>query len=107
MFLVCYNLPLNYWAKAIASAKYIQNRLSTKLVFGIVLKEVWSGEKPSITNLKIFGCKAYSHIPKKRRRKLEPKSLECVFIGYIEGIKGYNLYNTKSRKVFYIRDVGF
>lgn len=95
------NLPLNYWAKAIAIAKYIQNRLSTKLVFGKVLKEVWSGEKPSIANLKIFGCKAYSHIPKKRRRKLEPKSLKCVFIG------GYILYNTKSRRVFYIRDVVF
>jgi hypothetical protein len=107
VFLVCYNMLIyHYWAKAIAIAKYIQNRLPTKLVFGKVLKEVWSREKPSIANLKIFGCKAYSHIPKKRR-KLEPKSLEYVFIGYIEGIKGHNLYNTKSRRVFYSRDVVF
>jgi hypothetical protein len=71
------------------------------------LKKVWSGEKPSIANLKMFGCKTYSHIPKERRRKLEPKSLECVFIGYIERIKGYNLYNTKSIRAFYSRDVVF
>lgn len=110
VFLVCYkyvNLPLNYWAKAIVIPKYIQNRLPTKLVFGKVFKEVCSGEKPSISNLKIFGCEAYSHIPKEGRRKLEPKSLECVFIGYTEGIRGYNLYNTKSRRVFYGRDVVF
>ncbi len=38
---------------------------------------------------------------------MELKSLECVFIGYTKGIKGYKLYNIKSRRAFYGKDVVF
>jgi len=30
--------------------------LSTKSILGKVLREVWNGEKPSIFELKIYGC---------------------------------------------------
>ncbi len=38
---------------------------------------------------------------------MELKSLECVFIGYTQGIKGYKSYNIKSKRAFYSKDVVF
>ena len=37
-------------------------------------KELWSGEKPDISHLRVFRCQAWVHILKKWRHKLEPKS---------------------------------
>ena len=33
-------------------------------------KELWSGEKPDISHLRVFGCCAWVHVLKKRRHKL-------------------------------------
>jgi len=39
-----------------------------------VPEEIWSGRKPSISHLKVFGSICYKHIPDSRRKKLEDKS---------------------------------
>ena len=36
--------------------------------------EVWSGEKPDVSNLRVFGCNAYYHVPRYERGKLYSKS---------------------------------
>jgi hypothetical protein len=69
--------------------------------------EVWSGKNPSVSHLKVFGCDAFVHIPKEKRRKLDKKIVNCIFIGYKEGMKGYKLWDLASRKVVYNRDVVF
>ena len=43
---------------------------------------VWSGKAPSYKHLRVFGCEAYSHVPKEFRNKLEPKNRKCIFLGY-------------------------
>ena len=35
------------------------------------------------------------------------KSKKCIFIGYKDGLKGYELWNPVTRKVMYNRDVVF
>ena len=35
--------------------------------------EVFNGYKPQVKHLQIFGCKAFAHIPKDGRRKLDAK----------------------------------
>ena len=42
----------------------------------------WTGSKPNYDKLRIFGCKVYALIPEDDRRKLEPRSRKCVFLGY-------------------------
>ena len=54
---------------------------------------------------RVFGCAAYSHIPKDERRKLDSKSHKCVFLGYSESRKGYRLYDAENRKIVHSRDV--
>ncbi|XP_070677916.1 uncharacterized protein [Malus domestica] len=56
---------------------------------------------------KIFGCAAYSHVPKELRNKLDHKVEKCIFIGYNERSKAYKLYNPKTKKFLISYDVHF
>jgi hypothetical protein len=38
----------------------------------MTLEEVFSGKKPKVGHLRIFGCITYSHVPSEKRTKLEP-----------------------------------
>lgn len=69
--------------------------------------EIWFGRKPNIIKFKVFGCKAYAHIPNQKRTKLEMKSTKCIFVGFPENTKAYKLYNTSTKKVIISRDVVF
>ena len=46
----------------------------------------------------MFGCKTFSHIPKDARRKLDVKSIECIFVGYCID-KEYKLFHPNSHKI--------
>jgi hypothetical protein len=63
--------------------------------------EVWTGKKPSLEHLKVFGCDAYVHVPKESRSKLDNKVEKCIFMGYKDGVNGYNIWNPKTKKTVY------
>jgi hypothetical protein len=69
--------------------------------------EVWSGKKPSHQHLRVFGFDPYVHVPKENRSKMDKKDKKCIFIGYKDGVKGYKLWNPKTKKIVYSRDVVF
>jgi len=69
--------------------------------------EAWTSRKPNVSHLHVFGCISYAHILDHIRRKLENKSENCVFIGYIEQSKAYILYNPVTKKFVVRRDVQF
>jgi hypothetical protein len=64
------------------TAIYIMNRTPTTAVHGMTPKEKYSGRKPYLSHLKVFGCIAYVHVPDELRIKLDLKAEKCVFIGY-------------------------
>eukprot|EP00253_Pinus_taeda_P030375 PITA_30375 len=70
-------------------------------------QELWTSKKPSLSHLRIFGCNAYVHVPKKKRTKLDSKYGKCIFIGYKDSLKGNKLWNPVTRKVVYSQDVVF
>ena len=47
----------------------------------------------------MFGCSAYTHVPKDERKKLDPKAKKCIFLGYGTVRKGYGLYDNKTSKM--------
>ena len=65
------------------------------------------GYKPDVCHLRVFGSTSFAHIPKDERRKLDAKSIKCVFIGYCSDKKVYKLFDPNSHKLFASRDVMF
>jgi hypothetical protein len=45
---------------------------------------MFTGKKPEVSHLKIFGCPVFVHIPKEKRNKLEPSGKKGIFVGYCE-----------------------
>ena len=60
--------------------------------------ELWSGRKPSMKNLHIWGCP--THMLKGKPNKLEPKSEVCLFVCYPKETRGYLFYSHTDNKVF-------
>ncbi|KAH9752860.1 hypothetical protein KPL71_014876 [Citrus sinensis] len=93
-----------FWAEAVACAVYLSNRSPTRNVWGKTLQEAWSGRKPGITHLRVFGSIAHVHVPDESRAKLDDKSEKFIFIGYDNNSKGYKLYNPNNGKIVISRD---
>jgi hypothetical protein len=65
-------LSMLLWGEAAMTTIYVQNRIPHCILKDMKLEEAFSGKKPNVENLRIFGCPVYSHIPKDKRNKLEP-----------------------------------
>ncbi|VFQ70960.1 unnamed protein product [Cuscuta campestris] len=68
---------------------------------------VWSGKDVSYDHLRVFGCKAFVHVPKDERSKLDVKTRQCIFVGYGHDEFGYRLYDPVEKKLVRSRDVIF
>jgi transposase InsO family protein len=100
-------LPPTYWAWALATAAFLRNRSPTRALHRKTPYEAWTGNKPSLAGLRVFGCLAYVHIPKANRTKLDYKARVCVFVGYSMQSKAYLCYDRLQDKIIVSRDVDF
>ena len=60
-----------------------------------------------ISSNHVFGCGAYAHIPKEDRKKLNSKTMKCIFVGYGKETKSYRLYDPTKEKIIFSRNVVF
>jgi hypothetical protein len=51
------------------------------------------GIKPSLANIKVFGCDDFANVPSEKRKKLDPISAKKIFLGYDLRSKGYRLWD--------------
>ena len=100
-------LPLTLWGEAIRHSIYVLNRLPTRAVTGMTPYEVWSGIKPDIGHIKIFGCLAHMKLPSVHTTKLGDRSKLVINLGKEPGSKAYRLYDPEQRTVHVSRDVVF
>jgi len=93
----------------VLAANDLTNHLSsTVLPESITPQEAWSGKKPSIEGLRVFGCQAVVWTPKEQRTsKAAPVGQRMIHIRRDERAKGYMFYNPKSRKTVISRDAQF
>ena len=68
---------------------------------------MFSGERPEVSHLKIFGCLVYIHIPNEKRSKLDASGKKGLFIGYSEQSKSYRIYISAYHQIELSRDVTF
>ncbi|KAK9020300.1 hypothetical protein V6N11_054789 [Hibiscus sabdariffa] len=92
------DLPTSFWGYALETATFTLNRVPSKSVQKTP-HEMWTGRRPNMSFMKIWGCKAY--VKHQMSTKLEPKSENCTFVGYPKETKGYYFYN--ENKVFVAR----
>ncbi|CAI7799259.1 unnamed protein product, partial [Closterium sp. NIES-53] len=87
--LVDSGLPLRFWPLAVRHATVIKNRVLTH-VGGQhwVPMEKWSGKKPLVDMLRVFGCMGLVHVPKEKRDKLQAAAVWAVHLGLARGSKG-------------------
>lgn len=98
-------LGKEFWAEASNTAVYLHNRTVLPALNGKTPYEVWTGCKPDISHLRIFGSRVMVHVAKEKRQKWDKKSDKQILVGYPEDIKGYRVYCPITKKVSTSRDV--
>jgi hypothetical protein len=101
------DLPMCLWAEAAMADVYVQNRLSHSALGFKTPEEMFTGKKPEVSHLKIFGCPVFIHISKDKRNKLEPSGKKGIFVGYCEVSKTFRIYIPSHRHIEISRDVTF
>jgi transposase InsO family protein len=101
------DLPEVYWFEALAYAAHLHNVSPTRALDDMTPEEAWSGNKPDVSHLRVFGSKAFVHVPDVQRSKLGAKSLICTFLGQAENRKAFRLVHRPTRRFLESRDVVF
>ena len=106
MLLLSAKLPKGFWGEAINTTAYLINRSPPAALDFKVPEEVLSGQAPDYKHLRVFGCVTYAHV---RQGKLEPRAKKCIFVGYLDGVKGYKLWYKEGgvSKIVISKDVVF
>ena len=94
-------------AEACSTAVYLHNRSPTAALKDETPFQRLFGRRPDISNLRVFGCVSYIHVPDSQRRKLDAKAHRAIFVGYPPGVKGYKLYDLEKKKFIVSRNVQF
>ena len=100
-------LPKSFWIEAVNTVVYILNQSFTKALTGKTPLKAYSSKKPSTSHFRTFGCECFVHVPNSTRKKLDPKSKKCIFMGYSQESKAYRLYDPEAKKIVVSRDVVF
>ena len=63
--------------------------------------------KLEVGHLCVFSFSVYIHVPKEKRKKLDPSGKKGTFVGYSESSKDYKIYILGSRHIKVSIDVSF
>ena len=85
------NVKLMFWGDAVKCAAYLRNRSPSNALDNKTPHEMWFGYLPSVRHLRVFGSTCYALIPKEKINKLGARSRKCIFLGYEEYSKAYQL----------------
>ncbi len=82
------------------TATYLLNRTPSTPLQDKTPLEIATGDKPSLTNTKLFGCKAFVQIPKPQRRgKLTPTAWQGMMVGYSTNSPEWVILDTRTNQL--------
>ena len=100
--------PMNLWGEATLTAAYLwEVTPSRTLPPGVTPFEMSHGRKPDLSHLRVWGSRCFAQVPIELQTKLGPRSRECLFMGYPDGVKGYRVRDLTTGAFFNSRDVIF
>ncbi|GKE11142.1 retrotransposon protein, putative, ty1-copia subclass [Tanacetum coccineum] len=59
--------------------------------------ELWMRRKPSYQYLRVWGCPTKVVVPTPKAKKIRPKSVDCIFIGYAKNNTAYRFIVHESK----------
>jgi len=89
----------SFWGKALYTDAHVINLSPVVVLQADVPNKVWYGKDVSYNHLRVFGSKAFVHVPKDERSKLDAKIRECIFIGYGHDEFYYRFYDPVENKL--------
>ncbi|KAI3522492.1 hypothetical protein L1887_00319 [Cichorium endivia] len=101
------SVPDVLWGEAVNHAVYVLNRISSKALQDSTPYEMWTGRKPHVGHLRVFGCTAHMKVAKNYLKKLDDRSKKVVYLGTEKGSKAHRLLDPDTGSMFVSRDVVF
>nr|GEW39656.1 ribonuclease H-like domain-containing protein [Tanacetum cinerariifolium] len=92
-------LPVTFWAEAVNTACYVQNRVLVNKSHNKTPYELFNGRSPAIGFLKPFGCHVMILNTLDNLGKFEEKEDECYFIRYSMSSKAFRVFNKRTMRV--------
>ncbi|GKA56757.1 putative ribonuclease H-like domain-containing protein, partial [Tanacetum coccineum] len=92
-------LPTTFWAEAINTACYMQNRVLVVKPHNKTRYELFRGIKPALSFMRPFGCHVFILNTIDHLGKFDGKSDKGFFVGYSLSSKAFRVYNIRTRKV--------
>lgn len=98
------DLDKRFWAEAANTAVYLKNR-SAASGLEKTPYELWTGTRPNLGHVRIFGSSVMVHVPKEKRLKWDKKAKRQILVGFSENVKGYRIYDPCRNLINTSRDV--
>ena len=95
-------LPPTLWAEAVSYTTYVRNRVLSR-TSKITPFEHWNGRKPNVSDIRIFGSRAFVRVPD--AAKLDARSQEGIFVGRCNTQNASRIFIPDTRKIVVSKDV--
>ncbi|GJT49465.1 putative ribonuclease H-like domain-containing protein [Tanacetum coccineum] len=92
-------LPTTFWAEAVNTACYMQNRVLITKPYNKTPYELFLGRKPALGFMRPFGCLVTILNTIDHLGKFDGKANEGFFVGYSINSKAFRVFNIKTRIV--------
>jgi hypothetical protein len=90
------NLAKQFWAEAVNTTCYVQNRVYIRPILEKIAYELFKGRRPNISYFHQFGFTCYILNNKLYLNKFDAKAQRGIFLGYSERSKAYKVYNLET-----------
>ncbi|GJT28017.1 putative ribonuclease H-like domain-containing protein [Tanacetum coccineum] len=92
-------LPTTFWAEAVNTACYVQNRVLVVKPHNKTPYELFRGRTLALSFMRPFGCHVTILNTLDYLGKFDEKSDKGFFVGYLLNSKAFRVYNIRTRKV--------
>jgi hypothetical protein len=89
-------MPDIWWGEATLTVCYVLNMVPSRNREATPY-EGFKGRKPDLSHLWTWGCLAKVNVPLPKKRKLGPKTVDCVFLGYAHNSASYRFLVVHSK----------
>jgi len=90
------NLAKYFWAKAVNTTCYVQNRIYIRPILEKTAYELFKGRRPNISYFHQFGCTCYILNNKLYLKKFDVNAQRGIVLGYSKRSKAYRVYNSET-----------